>query len=177
MKKEKKVGLTPLNWILSIAGIIFFALFIVLPPMFRTFIKSDSGITNNNPSNETNQQTPPMVVTKTTICTKNELDREEYKIISENDVNQIIAYTNESDYDELDVFNTCEQEVLNFVNAPGLYNNCEIKENKKIITHRITLEDYKETTSPLPFDINSTNQEITSYLVSLGFSCSEGTNK
>ena len=177
MEKEKKVGLTPLNWILSIAGIIFFTLFIVLPPMFRAFIKEDSGITNNNTGNQTNQSSPTPVVTKTTICTKKELDSEEYRIISENDINQIIAYTNESDYDELDVFNSCEEEALNFVNTMGLYNNCEIKENKKIITHRITLKDYKEPTSPLPFNINSTSQEITSYLVSLGFSCSEETNE
>ena len=171
MEKEKKVGLTPLNWILCIVGIIFFMSFIALPPMFRAFINDDNigGTTPNIPS-------PTPVVSKTTICTKTEIDSEEYRIITEGETNKIIAYTNESDYDELDVFNSCEQEALNFINTTGLYNNCEIKENKKIITHRITLEDYNEETSPMPFDIKLSNGEITSYLTSLGFSCSEETN-
>ena len=178
MEKEKKIGLTPLNWILCIVGIIFFTLFIVLPPMFRAFVPEDGDIINNNTGNGTNQPTGTStpVVSKTTICTKTEIDKEEYRIITENNINQIIAYTNESDYDELDVFNSCEQEALNFINTTGLYNNCEIKENKKIITHRITLEDYNEETSPMPFDIKLSNGEITSYLTSLGFSCSEETN-
>lgn len=172
MEKEKKVGLTPLNWILCIVGILFFMSFIALPPMFRAFINDDDNIGGTTP----NIPSPTPVVSKTTICTKTEMDKEEYRIITENNINQIIAYTNESDYDELDVFNSCEQEALNFINTTGLYNNCEIKENKKIITHRITLEDYNEETSPMPFDIKLSNGEITSYLTSLGFSCSEETN-
>lgn len=172
MEKEKKVGLTPLNWILCIIGILFFMSFIALPPMFRAFISDEENIGGTTP----NIPSPTPVVSKTTICTKTEIDSEEYRIITEGETNKIIAYTNESDYDELDVFNSCEQEALNFINTTGLYNNCEIKEDKKIITHRITLEDYNEETSPMPFDIKLSNGEITSYLTSLGFSCSEETN-
>lgn len=175
MEKEKKVGLTPLNWILCIIGILFFMSFIALPPMFRAFISDEENIGGTTPNNPSSTATP--VVTKTTICTKTEIDSEEYRIITEGETNKIIAYTNESDYDELDVFNSCEQEALNFINTTGLYNSCEIKDNKKIITHRITLEDYNEETSPMPFDFKLTNGEITSYLVSLGFSCNEETNK
>ena len=174
MEKEKKVGLTPLNWILCIVGIIFFMSFIALPPMFRAFINDDDNIGGTTPNIPSPTQKPE--VDKTTICTKSETTNEEYRIITEGEATKIIAYTNESVYDPLDIFNSCDQAVQNFVNVTGLYNNCEIKENKKIITHRITLEDYNEETSPMPFDIKLTNGEITSYLTSLGFSCSEETN-
>lgn len=40
MEKEK-VGITTKNWILSIMGIIIFLCFIILPPVFRTFLKEE----------------------------------------------------------------------------------------------------------------------------------------
>ena len=41
MKKEKKIGLTLVNWILSILGILLFASFIILPPVFRVVFKKE----------------------------------------------------------------------------------------------------------------------------------------
>ena len=175
MEKEKKVGLTPLNWVLCIIGILFFMSFIALPPMFRAFISDDGNIGGTTPNNPSPTTTP--AVDKTTICTKSAVTNEEYRIITEGETTKIIAYTNESVYDPTDIFNSWEQTAQNFVNVSGLYNNCEIKEDKKIITHRITLEDYKEPTSPMPFDIKLTNGEIVSYLTSIGFNCSETTNE
>lgn len=177
MEKEKKVGLTPLNWVLCIAGILFLMTFIVLPPMFRAFIKEEN---NNNNSVNNTQPTPnntSSVTSITTICTKSVLEDEEYRIVTENDVNKIIAYTITSDYLETDILNSCEQEELNFINSTGLYNSCQITEGKKVITHRITLPDYQETTSPLPFDYKSTKDEIVNYLTSNGFSCNQETNQ
>ena len=37
--KKEKIGLTPINWLLSILGIIIFASFIILPPLFRVAFK------------------------------------------------------------------------------------------------------------------------------------------
>lgn len=37
--KQEKVGLTTMNWILSIGGIILLSLFIILPPVFRVVFK------------------------------------------------------------------------------------------------------------------------------------------
>jgi len=171
MEKEKKVGLTTTNWVLCITGIIFFMILIILPPMFRTFIKEEesSGV-NNNPNN-----IPPSITSITTICTKSLLEIEEYRIVTENNTNKIIAYTKVSDFLETDI-NTCEQEQANFMTSIGLYNNCEILEGKKIITHRITLPDYQNTTSPLPFDYKQTKEEIVNYLTFNGFSCNQETN-
>lgn len=39
--KEQKVGLTTMNWILSIIGILFFSCIIILPPVFRQFMKEE----------------------------------------------------------------------------------------------------------------------------------------
>lgn len=39
--KEQKVGLTSTNWILSILGILVLSCFIILPPVFRTFMKEE----------------------------------------------------------------------------------------------------------------------------------------
>lgn len=178
MEKEKKVGLTPLNWFLCIIGILFFTTIIVLPPMFRAFIpgtETNDGSSSNENNNA--EETPKPVVTKTTICIKNEIDKEEYRIISEDGINKIIAYTNESDYDETDIFNSCEQEADSFITADGLYNDCKIDKDKKILTHRITLKDYKELTSPMPFDLSLTSKEITDYLILNGFSCNDETGK
>lgn len=39
--KEQKTGLTTTNWILSILGIILLTCVIILPPVFRTFLKEE----------------------------------------------------------------------------------------------------------------------------------------
>lgn len=39
--KEEKVGLTAINWILSILGILVLSSFIILPPVFRTYMKEE----------------------------------------------------------------------------------------------------------------------------------------
>ena len=40
-KKEEKIGLTPVSLILSILGILIFASFIILPPVFRVAFKKE----------------------------------------------------------------------------------------------------------------------------------------
>lgn len=181
MEKGKKVGLSPLNWVLCIAGILFFMSFIALPPMFRAFIPESDNLVNNGSDNNHNNnpiETNKPIVIQTTICTKGETTSEEYQIISEDNKTKLIAYTNESDYNGFDLFSSsCEDESSNFVNVDGLYNGCEIKDNKKIVTHRITLGEYKGGSTIFPFDYKLSSQEIENYLVSIGFSCSKTTNE
>jgi len=52
MNENKKVGLTTLNWFLSISGIIILSLFIILPPVFRTVFKEEVIIEENEPVEE-----------------------------------------------------------------------------------------------------------------------------
>ena len=40
-KKEEKIGLTPISLLLSILGILVFASFIILPPVFRIVFKKE----------------------------------------------------------------------------------------------------------------------------------------
>lgn len=56
---EQKVGLTTINWVLSILGILVLSCFIILPPVFRSFMKAEEII-----------EEPPKVEVKsgTTIC-------------------------------------------------------------------------------------------------------------
>lgn len=39
--KEKKIGLTVTNWILSILGVLVLSSFIILPPVFRIYMKEE----------------------------------------------------------------------------------------------------------------------------------------
>ena len=48
MDEKKKVGLTSVEWIISIIGIIFLTLVIVLPPVFRVVFKEEIKEPNNS---------------------------------------------------------------------------------------------------------------------------------
>ena len=39
--KKKKSGLTATNWVLSILGILVLSCFVILPPVFRVFLKEE----------------------------------------------------------------------------------------------------------------------------------------
>ena len=82
MKKEEKIGLTPVNWILSIVGILLFASCIILPPVFRAVFKKE--VTEKKPEEK--------VVVNKMICT-----RENYVVGNHIEKNTIeITYSKDS---------------------------------------------------------------------------------
>ena len=66
MKKEK-IGLTPINWFLSILGIIVLSCLIILPPVFRTVFKEEKPI-----------ELPEETIIEKLTCTKNDIVLEGY---------------------------------------------------------------------------------------------------
>lgn len=66
--KEQKVGLTTINWVLSIFGIIILTSFIVLPPVFRTFLQEEKEIIPE-------PQISPIL---TTTCIKDQINYDNY---------------------------------------------------------------------------------------------------
>lgn len=86
---EQKVGLTTINWILSILGIIVLMCFIVLPPVFRTFLQEKPEI----------PEEPVTQIILTTVCRKEQINYENYV---DNEIytfkhqdNKVIEYTKE----------------------------------------------------------------------------------
>lgn len=61
MKKEK-IGLTPINWILSVLGIILLSCIIILPPVFRVVFKEEEII-----------ELPEEAIIEELTCTKNNI--------------------------------------------------------------------------------------------------------
>ena len=83
--KEKKVGLTPMNYLLSIGGIILLACVIILPPVFRMVFEKEVII----------ESTPnPGIIKKTLVCHKDNItsinytDSEAYIFSFKNDILQ-----------------------------------------------------------------------------------------
>ena len=86
---EQKVGLTTMNWVLSILGIIVLTCFIVLPPVFRTFLKEEIEI----PEEPTTQLILTTTCQKEQINYANYVDNEVYTFKHQD--NKIIEYTKE----------------------------------------------------------------------------------
>lgn len=171
MDNKQKVGLTPINWILCILGIIFFSLFIILPPMFRAFIDEEQ---SNIKVQENGNQSSTVV--NTVVCTKSDTSNEEYIIVEDNRQVKVIAYTKTIEYSGIDGIPNCSEIEENSTAKEGLYNSCEVNDNKKIITTRLTLDDYKDDISPFEFEIGLSKGEIISKLTSTNFVCDEKTS-
>ena len=65
--KVEKIGLTTMNWILSILGILVLSCFIILPPVFRVVFKE-----------EVKEEIPEEIIIKTLICEKNNIITDQY---------------------------------------------------------------------------------------------------
>lgn len=79
--KEEKVGLTTINWVLSIVGIIILLSLIILPPVFRIVFKE-----------EIKEKEKEYATIGTLICQKDAIQNEKY---NDNEV-LIINYKNNS---------------------------------------------------------------------------------
>jgi len=87
---EEKIGLTPKNWILSILGIIILICFIILPPVFRTYL----------PEEKEEIEEPVVAPVLTITCLKEQINNEKYidneKYIIKHQDNKILEYTKET---------------------------------------------------------------------------------
>jgi len=170
-KEEQKVGLSTMNIVLSVFGIIFFSMFIILPPIFRLVFKEDAPII------------PPVVdpVEVSFSCFMETEDTEGYKsyqytIRGLGDLLDTIAYTENFKYQVLPENASWECETLNntYGGLTGMYYNCRILENDKTIDTRITVSTYQGSV-PMVLE-NYQGETLTTYytkLVNSGFTCNE----
>ncbi len=181
--RNQKVGLTTTNWILSILGIIILSCFVVLPPVFRIFLKEDEG-----PMNED--------VSGITTCHKEgieNVDTIDDEIISFSHRNRKLlnyqkittrTYIDPMVYQALKP--TYGQYTTSFNMITGYQYSIHLEDDHSSvqITERYDLSTFRPTTITVPGEENPTaitstyqlNDDIDKwkeYLVTYGYVCSE----
>lgn len=184
--KNEKVGMTGLNWILSIFGIIFFASLIIIPPVLRTVIKEE-------PKKQTEKEE-----LKQLTCTKNNYVQDGANKNSTTKINyytdKIITYSIKEEY----VFQSLDQydiQKANYARVTLIYDsvdginlnlNADDSNLKITVEEKCDLRKFKSTVVILPNEteenkINSFyNQtdsitEIMNDLQNEGYTCKQET--
>lgn len=167
MGNEQKVGLSVINWILCIGGILLLASFIILPPVFRAFVKEKE----EPPINTEPIQTRCLK----TVGTEDIAMDYEYFLDGIGETLNMISYTSTGTYqivpDETQA--TCDTNTMNYQNIEGLYYICGIVENKVIIESRVTLPNYQGDNLPFMINFKQNYSAIVSNLTQNGFTCNE----
>lgn len=159
MKKEKvKIGLTPLNWVLSIAGILLLSCLIILPPVFRVFIKEAKVV----------EEIPEQIIIEKLTCS-----RKNYRVGShvENDLltfnyykDKIRTYTRkrEMSYQNLDQYELDKQSFGRLTSAYDILEgikysvNTDDTETKIVVSESYDLGVFKKTYIIIPGDTEET---------------------
>lgn len=175
--KEEKIGLTTTNWILSIIGIIVLTCFIVLPPVFRVFLKEE--IKEKEPD-----VSSPVL---TTTCYKAKIANQEYEddityifTHQDNKLKEINKKTERSYLDSL-IYQNKRQQYGKLVTAFSIIEGLDYtvtpddNNSKVIIRENYDLKNFKASTIIIPGDTESTevksdyqyNESITNIINSL----------
>lgn len=169
-KEEQKVGLSTMNWVLSILGIMFFSSFIILPPIFRLVFKEEEIL-------------PPIVeqVERSFSCSREEEGEEgvnsyQYSVQGVNDSLNVVAYTEKNSQILSFGEGISECDTLNSIysNSQGMYYLCQEADQNKQVDVRITVSIYQGSVPT--FILSYQNETFTTYrdkLIQSGFACSE----
>lgn len=165
MSKKKKIGMSGLNWFLSIIGILFFSSLIFLPPLFRAILKDD------NPN--LNKPIHGSQITEITICTKTEGTTDtEYIMNSSNDNLEMLAQTITTHHtEEANILETCNIEASYYQGLSGFHHSCRIDGNDMIVESRVQVLEYQDETIPIPFNVREKASTLKSSLMGSGFQC------
>lgn len=196
MNENKKIGLTTLNWILSIGGIVLLSLFIILPPVFRGVFKEEVVIGEKEPAKEEvpvqNNGIDDSSYSKIT-CVRQKIqadygENNEVILAHENNLLRVYTISSNSTYS----LNTKENESLftdsnlactnnkqSLTNIVGFYYNCGVIDNSVNETVKYDLSIFE--VSHLPTDkVNlftpsyTFNQDVTvvmNLLINDGYAC------
>jgi len=182
MKKEK-IGLTPMNWFLSILGIILFSCIIILPPVFRVVFKEEVII-----------EIPEEVVIEKLTCSKDKITATGHtKDITYNFSyfdDTIQTYSKETVYNYTDyvLYDANKQTFGRYTGAFNILSGYEYLMEPNDVTYVLTVtEDYdltlfKNTTITIPGDTEETKvtsmynitdsmKQVKSNLIKSGYSC------
>ena len=173
--KEEKVGLTTMNYILSIGGILLLSLLIILPPTFRVLFKAET----EKPQEEVKNY--PIVTTTDTIT-----------YIFQHKNNELKSYTKttKKNYIDPNVYETDKQDFGRLVTAFSIlsgYNYAVTpndEENYLSVQENYDLEIFKATMIVIPgnteptsvasdYLLNQKINEIENSLTSDGYLCSQ----
>ena len=155
MKKEEKIGLTPLNWILSILGIMVLVALIVIPPVFRVVYKEEV----------VEEEIPEIPVLHLSCTKKNYVyegayNNDTYTLNAAND--RLTTYTlkKEMTYDSLTKYDEQKQLLGRLNTAYSLINGLKYSvsandSNMKItVVEEYNMGTFKPTSITIPGDEN-----------------------
>ncbi len=171
MEKQTKIGMSGLNWFLSILGILIFLSFLVLPPVFRNFLEEEDSTPSPSPSSTS---VPSQPVSMITTCKRTDVSgEEEYILSSTDDVLEMLAQT-KTIYHEVvteEVVTACNQNVEMYQNIPGFYYSCLIDGNNEVVEARVQLSEYNFSEIPISYPLNDSATALKSMLITDGFQC------
>lgn len=184
--KERKVGLTATNWILSILGMLVLSSFIILPPVFRTYMKEE--VVEEEPKEE--------IKIGTTICRNENLVNSNYvdnvTLLFTHQNQKIQEFTRNTTRTYTDPLMYQEEKTIygKYVTAFSIINGYEYGATPEDDTSSFQIHEkydlaiFKPTTIMIPGDENPTaittdydfNTNITTikdYLTTNGYTCSD----
>lgn len=185
--KEEKVGLTTMNYILSIGGILLLSLLIILPPTFRALFKAET----EKPQEEVKNY--PIVTTtchKENIETNTTTDTITYIFQHKNNELKSYTKTTKKNYIDPNVYETDKQDFGRLVTAFSIlsgYNYAVTpndEENYLSVQENYDLEIFKATMIVIPgnteptsvasdYLLNQKINEIENSLTNDGYLCSQ----
>lgn len=182
--KNVKVGLTPVNWILSIVGILIFACFIILPPTFRALLKEEEIV----------PELPEEAIIETLSCTKSNIVTDNYNesvtyhFQYYKDVIQIYSRKSERTYNDPLMYESDKQLFGRYASAFSVLSGYKylvdiVDENYSLtVNEQYDLAVFQNTVIIVPGDTVETNvmseysksdsvSQIKSDLTSDGYTC------
>ena len=157
MKKEK-LGITPVDWILSILGILVLSCFVVLPPLFRIVFKK-----NVKPIDDAPVVVEQMICTKNNFVTDGHMTNDSIDFTYMKDVISKYTRTTEMSFDSVDTYEQMKQEygklatAYSFAGAGVNYVvNADDGTLKIKISEDFNLGSFQPTTVTIPGDDHET---------------------
>lgn len=174
MEQKQKVGMSGLNWFLSIVGILVFTSFIALPPICRSLIEEDSSTGNAPTASAPTKEENGAIVT--TVCKKVEIQEEtEYLIQSKEDQLVMLAKTTTTHYadDPTNLEENCRIESSLYQGLAGFQYQCRVEGTDAIVESRLQMKDFQNDEIPIPFDVHQTVPKLKDEMTLAGFMCEQ----
>lgn len=199
MEKNEKVGLSKLDWILSISGIFLLSMLIVLPPLFRVVFEEKTEIPmENNPIVEDTDNTEIKInddnyakvmcmkqVTNTNYIENLVItlahENQSLKVLTEDTIYTYLITTKDGESMYAEAKLACINITDDFKKVTGFNYSCDVKEDSVQITKKYDLANFKSTSVVdyagvvvqlnSPFIADQSTAEITTSLTSQGYTC------
>ncbi len=178
MEQKKKIGMSGLNWALSIIGILFFISIIALPPIFRATIEeeADDIVESPTPTPDESEEGEDKILLK--VCTK-QTDRVETTIALESRNDRVFSFEQivTTHYQEgEDFIDGCNAEAGLYQDIPNFEHSCTVEGTNTTTTSRVDLTAGLPENIPISYDLSKGEKALEDELTSLGFTCNDSKN-